>query len=85
MLIAAPLPYTTGFASQAQNVGKIRNSGVEVQLDAEIFNTNDFKWTAGVNFAANRSKVLELAPGQDFIGTNFALCQGRTALYLLVV
>ena len=58
MLIASPLPYTTGFASQAQNVGKIRNSGVEVQLDAEIFNTNDFKWTAGVNFAANRSKVL---------------------------
>ena len=77
MLIAAPLPYTTGFASQAQNVGKIRNSGVEVQLDAEIFNTNDFKWTAGVNFAANRSKVLELAPGQDFIGTTLRYVKGE--------
>lgn len=70
MLIASPLPYTTGFSSQAQNVGQIRNSGIEVQLDADIFNTNDFKWSAGVNFAANRSKVLELAPGQDFIGTS---------------
>lgn len=77
MLIASPLPYTTGFASQAQNVGKIRNSGVEVQLDAEIFNTNDFKWTAGVNFAANRSKVLELAPGQDFIGTTLRYVKGE--------
>ena len=76
-MIAAPLPYTTGFASQAQNVGKIRNSGVEVQLDAEIFNTNDFKWTAGVNFAANRSKVLELAPGQDFIGTTLRYVKGE--------
>ena len=77
MLIASPLPYTTGFSSQAQNVGQIRNSGIEVQLDADIFNTNDFKWTAGVNFAANRSKVLELAPGQDFIGTSLRYVVGE--------
>ena len=68
MLIAASLPYTTGFPSLNQNVGKIRNSGVEVQLDAEIFNTNDFKWNAGVNFAANRSKVLDLG-GNEYEGT----------------
>lgn len=77
MLIASPLPYTTGFSSQAQNVGQIRNSGIEVQLDADIFNTNDFKWSAGVNFAANRSKVLELAPGQDFIGTSLRYVVGE--------
>ena len=77
MLIASPLPYTTGFSSQAQNVGQIRNSGIEVQLDADIFNTNDFKWTAGVNFAANRSKVLALAPGQDFIGTTLRYVVGE--------
>lgn len=76
MLIAAPLPYTTGFSSQAQNVGQIRNNGIEVQLDAEIINTNDFKWNAGVNFAANRSKVLQLAPGQDFIGTTIRYVVG---------
>ena len=77
MLIDSPLPYTTGFSSQAQNVGQIRNSGIEVQLDADIFNTNDFKWTAGVNFSANRSKVLELAPGQDFIGTSLRYVVGE--------
>lgn len=77
MLIASPLPYTTGFSSQAQNVGQIRNSGIEVQLDADIFNTNDFKWSAGLNFAANRSKVLELAPGQDFIGTSLRYVVGE--------
>ncbi len=76
MLIAAPLPYTTGFSRLNQNVGKIRNSGIEVQLDAEIINTNDLKWNAGVNFAANRSKVLELAPGQDFIGTSIRYVVG---------
>lgn len=76
MLIAAPLPYTTGFSRLNQNVGKIRNSGIEVQLDAEIINTNDLKWNAGVNFAANRSKVLELAPGQDFMGTSIRYVVG---------
>ena len=69
MLIAAPLPYTTGFSSLAQNVGKIRNNGVEVQLDAEIFNTNDFRWNAGLNFAANRSKVLDLG-GEEYMGSS---------------
>ena len=77
MLIASPLPYTTGFSSQAQNVGKIRNSGIEIQLDADIFNTNDVRWNAGVNFAANRSKVLALAPGQDFIGTSLRYVVGE--------
>ena len=46
-------------------------------MDADIFNTNDFKWSAGVNFAANRSKVLELAPGQDFIGTSLRYVVGE--------
>ena len=69
MLIAAPLPYTTGFSSLAQNVGQIRNNGIEIQLDADIFNTNDFKWTAGVNFAANRSKVLDLG-GEEYMGSS---------------
>ena len=68
MLVGAPLPYTTGFGSLAQNVGKIRNSGVEVQLDAEIFNTNDFKWNAGVVFAANRSKILNLG-SEPYLGS----------------
>lgn len=69
MLIAAPLPYTTGFSSLAQNVGQIRNNGIEIQLDADIFNTNDFKWTAGLNFAANRSKVLDLG-GEEYMGSS---------------
>ena len=68
MLVGAPLPYTTGFPNLPQNVGKIRNSGVEIQLDADIFNTNDFKWNAGIVFAANRSKILDLG-GEEYLGS----------------
>lgn len=71
MLLPASLPYTTGFGSLRQNVGKLRNSGVEVQLDADIFNTNDFKWSAGLNFAANRSKILDLG-GNPYEGNETA-------------
>ncbi len=69
MLMSMPLPYTTGFSSQAQNVGSLRNNGLEVQLDADIITTNDWKWSAGLNFAANRSKVLKLVNDQEYMGT----------------
>ncbi len=69
MLVSAPLPYTTGFGSQTQNIGSLKNTGLEVQLDADIIKTNDWKWTAGLNFSANRSKILFLANGLPYMGT----------------
>ncbi len=69
MLVSAPLPYTTGFSSQTQNIGSLKNTGLEIQLDADILQTNDWKWTAGLNFAANRSEILELANGLEYMGS----------------
>jgi len=61
MLLAKSQSSTSGFNSAYQNVGSMRNAGIEFQLDADIINKGDWKWTAGFNIAHNKSKILELA------------------------
>ena len=43
-----------------KNVGSLWNQGFEAQFDVDIFNTNDFQWTFGLNFSMNKSRVLNL-------------------------
>jgi TonB-linked SusC/RagA family outer membrane protein len=64
----APISPTSGFSSKSINAGKITNNGFEallgftpVQLD------NGFTWNSSFNYARNKSKVTELAPGVSTI------------------
>lgn len=66
MLLSRPLSTTSGYYSQMQNVGSLRNTGVEFQFDANIINTKAVQWNAGFNISQNKSKVLDLA-GDEMI------------------
>ena len=43
-----------------QNIGKLRNYGIEGTINANIIDNRDFKWTSGVNVAWNRNYIKEL-------------------------
>jgi hypothetical protein len=43
-----------------RNTGTINNKGVEVQLGITPLKTNAFQWDIDVNYAVNRSRVVEL-------------------------
>lgn len=62
-ILAVPIPQTTGFSSKLINTGTITTSGIEITLDADIFDTQSFKWNSIVNFSHARSIVDDLAPG----------------------
>lgn len=47
------------------NVGDIKNKGMEVTLGATPIKTNDFSWDLNLAWTINRTKVIELANGQD--------------------
>ncbi len=61
MLLDKSLSYTSGFGSATTNIGSMRNSGVEFQLDAQIIDKKDWKWNVGFNISHNKTKILELA------------------------
>jgi hypothetical protein len=69
-LLNVPIPGTTGFGNQFQNVGDLENKGFEILLNYRL-NAGDFEWVTGVNVANNENKVTKLADGQTIIdGSN---------------
>ncbi|MGH7538095.1 MAG: SusC/RagA family TonB-linked outer membrane protein [Gemmatimonadales bacterium] len=66
VILLTPLAPSTGFFVQAQNAAKFRNRGQEVTLNVRPVTRGAFSWDVGLQWARNRSKVLEL-PGADFV------------------
>jgi TonB-linked SusC/RagA family outer membrane protein len=67
LLLSVSLPVTTGFTNQLQNIGSIRNNGVELALNTVNVDGDKFSWRTTLNAAANRNKVLDLGVA-DAIG-----------------
>ena len=42
------------------NYGSVRNSGVEIELNATPIQTKDFSWDLGLTFAYNKGVVVDL-------------------------
>jgi len=71
LLMQANKAYVTGFASQWQNVGKIRNSGIELSLNSTNFNTKSgFVWTTNFNISFIKNELRALADGADHMYTS---------------
>ena len=58
-ILSVDVSPSTGFRSKLLNAGKINNKGVEFQLGLTPVK-KQFTWDIDVNYAANRSKVVEL-------------------------
>lgn len=78
LLLRAQVPASTGFTNQVTNAGELRNRGVELQLQGEIYKTSNFSWVAGLNWWKNNSKVTRLdIPAFNIGGFAAFLGQGR--------
>ena len=68
LIVAVPVAGSSGFTSTFLNAGTMTNTGVELQLNANLVKTDDFSWDAGMTFTRNRNVVEKLADGVDVIG-----------------
>ena len=64
LLLAIPLPRTSGFASTLTNIGEMENRGIELALNT-INVDGDFSWRSNLNFSMNQNKIISLVGGQD--------------------
>ncbi len=60
LLLDRPLSLTTGFNGNLQNVGDMLNTGIELEMNAQIVNTDDFKWDLGFNVTFLKNEVTRL-------------------------
>ncbi|WP_242120538.1 SusC/RagA family TonB-linked outer membrane protein [Aestuariivivens sediminicola] len=66
LLLNAPIPSQSGFNSQWQNIGRIDNEGLELQLTSFNISKNNFTWRTDFNISFNRNEVRDLG-GAEFI------------------
>lgn len=73
LLLARPVPFTTGFATILDNIGAVSNQGIDMKITTQNVRTRDFFWTTTLNFNYNRNRVERLgAGGEDiFPGPNW--------------
>lgn len=80
MLLAAPVPTTSGYSTVTENVGSMRNRGIEFNLTTTNVNLNDFSWSTTFNISVNKNKVIstvnnnsDVFPGPSYVSeTNIA-------------
>ncbi|MEY8760483.1 SusC/RagA family TonB-linked outer membrane protein [Chryseobacterium tongliaoense] len=77
LLLDVPVPQQSGYSTSLQNIGKLRNNGLEVQLSLKPVRIREsFEYTSNFSFSMNKNKVLALANGQTQIvagANNFAI------------
>ncbi|BDD00676.1 TonB-dependent receptor [Persicobacter psychrovividus] len=67
LLFDLPLPPSTGWGGRMDNVGAMKNYGVELNLTANLINRTDFTWA--VDFSATHMKNKMTSLPQEFVGT----------------
>ena len=65
LLINVPIAANAGFSTQLQNVGSVRNTGLELQLSTVAISNKDFKWNINFNISTNHNEVTQLSNVAD--------------------
>ena len=85
LLMPRNLPYTSGFGSVLQNVGKSRNRGIEFAIstvNVDKGGENGFRWSTDFNINSNKEEIVEIYSGKnDDVGSLYFIGQPLTVYY----
>jgi TonB-linked SusC/RagA family outer membrane protein len=56
---------TSGFSEIIDNIGNVRNTGLEISLNSQNINTGSFSWNTGFNITFNTNEIIELNGATD--------------------
>jgi TonB-linked SusC/RagA family outer membrane protein len=79
MLFGVPVPTFTGFSQTLRNLGKLRNKGIELNIETRNIDRGNFIWTTNFNMSANKNKVEALnANNDDIFSVNYGVVNAIT-------
>lgn len=82
LLMSRQLAYEAGGATVIDNIGKVKNTGIEISLTTVNIQNKDWNWTTSVNFSHNHNEILEVNGGtEDDIANSFFVGESINALY----
>ena len=82
LLMIRTVPIMNGYNRIWDNIGQIRNKGIEIALNSVNVDKRDFRWNSNLNFSLNRDKIIELrGDGVDDISNNWFIGQPLRVFY----
>ncbi len=82
LLMRRNLPRATGYADVYQNLGSLRNSGIELTLNTVNIDAGKFRWETNFNITSNRNELLEIyGDGQDDIANRWFIGEPLQAVF----
>lgn len=85
MLLQNPLAISTGFTGYSDNVGSMRNQGLELSFKGTIFQKENFRWDATLMGSFNRNKVIALTTSQNSINSGASVIEVGKPIYTFYV
>lgn len=77
LLLAAPVPASSGYTTLMTNIGDMENKGIEFSINTRNIEKENFSWTTSFNFSYLKNKVTALGTNNEdvymnpaFIGSN---------------
>ena len=67
LLFEQPTQSFSGFTKYWNNIGRVRNAGLEIQLDTYNIEHKNFSWETNINFSLNRNRLLEIGGEKEVI------------------
>ena len=65
LIMQRQIPSTTGWTSIWDNIGWVRNRGIELSLNTVNIQGKDFGWETNITFTKNNNKIQELYNGKQ--------------------
>lgn len=81
LLLARGLPPTTGVTTVVQNIGKTKNTGIEIGVNSENLRGKAVGWTSALSFTHNKERIVELVTGEDDIGNGWFIGHPTQVFY----
>jgi len=71
LVLSVPLPPSSGFQRQFQNIGSLTNKGVEIALNTINLSRDNFGWRTRFTYSANRNKIDKLVGDADTLVVDY--------------
>jgi TonB-linked SusC/RagA family outer membrane protein len=80
LLLERPLPFSTGFSSVWENMGRVDNYGIDFMLTTKNFDSKDFAWETTLNMNYNKNEIKSLGENNEDIVVRMQVGGGSVLL-----
>jgi len=77
LLANVPLPEESGFSGIRQNVGAVRNQGIDINIGGGIIQSKNFSWNSNFNISFQENEVTQLFGGTSFQSGDYLIEEGQ--------